>query len=433
MKDASNTGHQLHWLRHVLQGIGIAAIFFFIWAALHDDINWRVASAAIILIGAVLLASVILDIQSTRQERKDREVDEQVMPLADTLLANIPDPLILIDRRMVVFETNAAARQLLPTLRKGFPLSFSLRNPDVLGGIDQVLRTGKPVDIEHMEKLPVERAFELQISLLRGNEQWVLLFFRDLTSARRLEKMRVDFIANISHELRTPLASVIGFIETIQGPAANDKESREKFLSVMLAQARRMARLIDDLLSLSRVELHVHVQPQTPLELDSIVKQIVPALTPLAKENGVEINVEIGEGPFVINGDRDEMLRVAENLIENAVKYGNDGEKIEVRLKTLPEEEGQAAMVEFTVRDHGVGIAPEHLPRLTERFYRLDTNPNRRKGGTGLGLAIVKHIVIRHKGTLQIESKPNQGALFRVRIPARKETSDSASVKNINM
>ncbi len=409
-----------HYLRFPLQAVGLIAIGIILWAAVENDLNRWMAGAGIVLLGGLIAASVGNEFRASRQRRRESGTDTPTMPLADTLLANIPDPIILIDRRMVVVEANTAAQELLPTLRRGFPLSFSIRSPDVLGGVDQVVHSGKALKVEHTEKLPAERAFELQISLIGSNEQWVLLFFRDLTSARRLEKMRVDFIANVSHELRTPLASVIGFIETIQGPAKEDAAARAKFLGVMMVQARRMARLIDDLLSLSRVELHVHVKPETPLDLESTVRQIIPALMPLAAESGVEISFAAENGPFVINGDRDEMLRVAENLIENAIKYGAEGGKIDVALQRLPAESGIPARVEFSVRDYGEGISPDHLARLTERFYRTDSEASRKKGGTGLGLAIVKHIIIRHRGKFLIESEPGNGATFRVQIPARR-------------
>lgn len=412
---------------HVLQGVGIIAICLLIWLGMQGDINRWAVGAAVVPLGALLAASFYNELRNARRFHREHESDEPTMPPADTLLANIPDPIILIDRRMVVFETNAAAQDLLPALRKGFPLSFSLRNPDVLGGIDQVLRTGETIKVQHIERHPAERAFELQISLLGGNEQWALLFFRDLTSARRLEKMRVDFIANVSHELRTPLASVIGFIETIQGPARADAAAREKFLGVMLTQARRMARLIDDLLSLSRIELHVHIAPESPLDLEDTVRHILPALAQLADESNVELAFRAEGGPFVINGDRDEMLRIIENLVENAIKYGGEGGRIDISLLRLPPEESRAARIELSVRDYGAGIAPEHLPRLTERFYRTDTDMSRRKGGTGLGLAIVKHIVIRHRGSLAIESEPGKGATFRVSIPARAESGEASA------
>jgi two-component system phosphate regulon sensor histidine kinase PhoR len=185
----------------------------------------------------------------------------------------------------------------------------------------------------------------------------------------------------------------------------------------MRGQAQRMSRLIEDLLSLSRIELRAHVPPEAPLDLLSIARQIIDTTGPLAREHGVEIVLEAGEGPFTVLGDRDELLRVIENLIENAVKYGGTGKRIEIGISRRALAESRPAEIELAVRDHGPGIAPEHLPRLTERFYRADVVESRQKGGTGLGLAIVKHIVARHRGRLAIESEPGDGATFRVTLP----------------
>ncbi len=240
----------------------------------------------------------------------------------------------------------------------------------------------------------------------------VMLFFRDLTSARRLEAMRVDFVANASHELRTPLASLLGFIETLQGPARNDPPARERFLDIMRGQAQRMTRLIDDLLSLSRIEMRAHLAPEAVVDLRSIVAQMVDTLSALARERGVDIKVELPGEALLVRGDRDELLRVVENLVENAVKYGESGGRVDVALARTA-----GNLVEFSVRDYGPGIAAEHLPRLTERFYRVDVAQSREKGGTGLGLAIVKHIVNRHRGHLTIDSKPGEGASFKVMLP----------------
>ena len=344
--------------------------------------------------------------------------------VADALLAHIPDPVILVDQRAVVVEANAAARALLPGMKAGHPLSFALRSPDVLDGIDEVIGSGSPLKVEYSERVPTERAFEVHIGPLRPEagsvdvRSGVVLFFRDLTSARRLEAMRADFVANASHELRTPLASLLGFIETLQGPARNDPKARERFLDIMRAQAQRMKRLIDDLLSLSRIEMRAHVPPTEAIDFKSIVMQMIETLTPLARDRGVAIQVEMPEQPVHVLGDRDELLRVAENLIENAIKYGESGGKVDVGL-TRVEGEGEPSVrqVVLAVRDYGPGIAPEHLPRLTERFYRVDAAQSREKGGTGLGLAIVKHIVNRHRGQLEIESEAGHGARFTVRIP----------------
>ena len=345
---------------------------------------------------------------------------------ADVLLANIPDPVILVDARMLVQRANAAAHALLPALGIDQPLSYALRDPDILSGINSVLRTGDPLSIAYHRRIPAERTFEVRIGALgetfSGDGQpGAMLFFRDLTAAHRLERMRVDFVANVSHELRTPLASLIGFIETLTRLGGDDPATRTRFLGIMREQALRMSRLIDDLLSLSRIELHAHVAPTTPIDLAPLASHIVDSLQPLALDRGVEIVLEQAASPCTVLGDRDELLRLLENLIENAVKYGERGKRVEVTLGRIPAGGGGAAQVELRVRDYGPGIAPEHLPRLTERFYRVDIAESRAKGGTGLGLAIVKHIVARHRGRLAIESELGQGASFRVLLPEHAE------------
>ncbi|WP_232631711.1 ATP-binding protein [Methylobacterium sp. Leaf118] len=354
--------------------------------------------------------------------------------VAEALLANIPDPVILIDRRAVVLEANPAARRLLPSLKLRHPLSFSLRAPDVLDGIDEVLRTGQSLRTTYVTRVPTERAFEVQIGALPmpdlpgGGAPNVVLFLRDLTEARRLEAMRVDFVANASHELRTPLSALLGFIETLQGPARDDARARERFLGIMRSQAQRMTRLIDDLLSLSRIELREHVAPTKPVDLARIARQMVDMHAPLARERGVALAVETSGGPMPVLGDRDELLRVIENLVENAVKYGGSGGTVAVSLHSVEGAEGRPGRVELRVRDEGPGIAPEHIPRLTERFYRVDVASSRQQGGTGLGLAIVKHVLNRHRGRLTIESELGAGTTVRVSLPEyRPEPAASAA------
>jgi two-component system phosphate regulon sensor histidine kinase PhoR len=229
--------------------------------------------------------------------------------------------------------------------------------------------------------------------------------------------MRADFVANASHELRTPLAALTGFIETLKGPARDDPAARERFLAIMDEQARRMARLIDDLLSLSRIELNAHLRPATPVDLHPIVRQVVDALQTLAFDRGVKITVNAPPEPLIVPGDRDELIRVFENLIENALKYGGSGKRVDITLSRVAAPDGQPE-ARVAVRDYGPGIAAEHLPRLTERFYRVDVAGSRAQGGTGLGLALVKHILNRHHGRLSIESKLDHGATFTVRLPA---------------
>ncbi len=338
--------------------------------------------------------------------------------LLDPLVEALPEAVFVIDAKERVVAANSAARMALPALRVGDPLARSLRAPDVLDALGRVLGGGAAQKAMWVERQPVERWFEAHVAPLRvaDLETGAVVSLRDLTEARRVERMRVDFVANASHELRTPLASLLGFVETLQGAAKNDTAAREKFLGIMREQAQRMARLVDDLLSLSRIEQHLHLRPETPVDLTLLVRHITDTLAPMAEDNGLALALDLDEG-VTVPGDRDELARVVENLVENAIKYGRpdaaDGQaKVEVSLK---QGGGCAA---FAVRDHGPGIAAEHLPRLTERFYRVDAGKSRAKGGTGLGLAIVKHIVLRHRGKLSVESKLGEGALFTVRLPS---------------
>ncbi|MHB2210217.1 ATP-binding protein [Methylobacterium sp. CM6257] len=337
--------------------------------------------------------------------------------VAEALLAHVPDPVILVDRRTLVVEANPAARALLPALHQARPLSFALRDPEVLDGVEAVLSSGLPRRVALATRVPLERTFEVQIGALPmpdGSGVSALLFLRDLTSARRLEAMRVDFVANASHELRTPLATLIGFIETLQGPAREDEQARERFLEIMRVQALRMTRLIEDLLSLSRIELREHVAPTTVVDLGALTRQMVDAQGPLAEARGATIRFEDGAGPYTVQGDADELARVIENLIENAVKYG--GGQISVGL-AREDDSRLGRRIVLSVADDGPGIAPEHIPRLTERFYRVDVTSSRARGGTGLGLAIVKHSLNRHRGRLAIESTLGQGTTVRVSLP----------------
>jgi two-component system phosphate regulon sensor histidine kinase PhoR len=253
--------------------------------------------------------------------------------------------------------------------------------------------------------LPVDGAF--------GPEALAIAQIEDRTETRRAEQLRSDFIANASHELRTPLASLVGFIETLQGPAREDVEARARFLKIMRDQATRMSRLIDDLLSLSRIEMKAHVRPSGEVDLVATVKHVADALEPLSRELGVAIRLDLPEAPVTVTGERDELIQVIENLIENACKYGQSGGRVEVAVAPA----GEGAGPSFAVRDHGPGIAEEHIPRLTERFYRIDVDTSRKHRGTGLGLAIVKHILARHHARMTIDSRLGEGATFTVTFP----------------
>ena len=339
------------------------------------------------------------------------------------LVRALPEAALLLDARGTVLTANAGAVGLLASVRVGDPVSFGVRVPEVLEALRASVADGAARRIEFAERVPIDRWLRADIvpirpGLLREGAptEAVLLSFIDLTPQRRVEQMRVDFVANASHELRTPLASLSGFIETLQGPARNDASARERFLKIMNEQARRMSRLIDDLLSLSRIELNAHLRPEAAVDLVAVVSHVRDALAPLGRERGVEIAFDHPAAPVEVRGDRDELIRVFENLVENALKYGATGGRVEIALQR----EGTDALV--TVRDFGPGIAPEHVPRLTERFYRVDTAHSREQGGTGLGLAIVKHIVARHRGKMGIESVPGAGSTFSVRLSTGSAT-----------
>ncbi len=409
--------------RAALFGAGLSCLLLLVVASARGFWDlWFLAAAAVAVGSSAFIARPARRALGGREGL--RRKDSRRSNIAEAVLAHIPDPVILVDQRAVVVDGNEAAHHLLPGLKTGHPLSFALRSPDVLDGIGRVLDSGTPLKIEYSERVPTERTFEVHIGALRPDasgvegRSGVVLFFRDLTSARRLEAMRADFVANASHELRTPLASLLGFIETLQGPARDDAKARERFLGIMREQALRMRRLIDDLLSLSRIEMRAHLSPTQPVDLTALAAHMVEMLSPLAQERGVVIEARLPDRPVQVLGDRDELLRVMENLIENAVKYGESGGRVDVELVRLGNSDPQkAAQVALSVQDYGPGIALEHLPRLTERFYRVDVAQSREKGGTGLGLAIVKHIVNRHRGHLDITSEPGHGARFTVTLP----------------
>jgi two-component system phosphate regulon sensor histidine kinase PhoR len=341
------------------------------------------------------------------------------------VVAGMPDPAVLLDRAGRVIHLNAAAAQLAPALRRNELAQFALRSPEIITALREAIATTESRRATYLDHVPVDRWMELIITpvpvptLFGGTEKCMLMTFHDQTPLRRVEEMRADFVANASHELRTPLAALSGFIDTLQGPAKDDAKARERFLGIMHTQATRMARLIDDLLSLSRVELSAHVRPDTLVDIVPIIRQVVDGLEPLARERQVAIDLVLPEPPVLIAGDREELLRLFENLIENALKYGASGGKVVVSLVAALSGEG-APEVRVMVRDFGPGIAPEHLPRLTERFYRVDVGDSRAQGGTGLGLSLVKHIVNRHRGRLLIESVPKKGATFTACFPQAK-------------
>jgi two-component system phosphate regulon sensor histidine kinase PhoR len=340
------------------------------------------------------------------------------------LLDAMPSPAVAIDSAGIVVAANARARLVLPGLRLQQPVVVVVHAAELIETIDRVIATGQPDKAHFSERVPAERWYEVHVVPVRApaavpdsGRRLVLLTFHDLTPLYRVEQMRADFVANASHELRTPLAALSGFIDTLQGPARDDPAAREKFLGIMQTQASRMARLIDDLLSLSRIELRAHLNPEVPLDLMAIVRQVLDSLQTLAKERDVKLTLAAPGEPITVRGDRDELTRLFENLIENGLKYGASGKRVEVGIEIAKTDGSKPDEARIAVRDYGPGIAPEHMPRLTERFYRVDVGQSRAEGGTGLGLALAKHILVRHRGRLEIDSTLGQGSTFTAVLP----------------
>jgi two-component system phosphate regulon sensor histidine kinase PhoR len=352
------------------------------------------------------------------------KVTEQAdLPQLQALLDAMPSPVVAIDSASIVVAANARARLVLPGLRLQQPVALVLHADELIETIDRVIASGQPDKAHFSERVPAERWYEVHVVPVRrpavapGGRTLLLLTFHDLTPLYRVEQMRADFVANASHELRTPLAALSGFIDTLLGPARDDAAAREKFLGIMQTQAGRMARLIDDLLSLSRIELRAHVNPDVSIDLVTIVRQVLDSLQTLAKERDVKLMLAAPNNPIIVRGDRDELTRLFENLVENGLKYGASGKRVEVRIDVAKDASGKHDEAKIAVRDYGPGIAPEHVPRLSERFYRVDVGQSRAEGGTGLGLALVKHILNRHQGRLQIDSTLGQGSTFTAAIP----------------
>ena len=338
-----------------------------------------------------------------------------------SIIEKLPDPALVLNIDANVLALNALACDVFAGAQPGRHISQITRAPELLEAVDAAKVSGEPQSCRLDFKVPVQRSLVGTVAPLapvRGDDQspQLLIILRDLTEQDRIIRMRADFVANASHELRTPLASLKGFVETLQGAAKDDPDARQRFLRIMQQQAERMARLIDDLLSLSRIEMRAHVMPHDAVDLNMIVAHVVQMLGPLAVEK--EIFVDVKPGPHAaIIGDRDELIQVFTNLVENAIKYGRKGGRVTIVSASLDAVPPRGARISISIADDGVGIAPEHLPRLTERFYRVNAAQSRNAGGTGLGLAIVKHVLNRHRADLQINSTVGQGSTFRVTFP----------------
>ncbi|KAA9009183.1 ATP-binding protein [Histidinibacterium aquaticum] len=337
------------------------------------------------------------------------------------LVAAYPSPAVLITSDRRVMAVNEGAETLLGHEGLGRHYITALRQPDVLDVVEQTFGDAKRRVTRYLgtegRRDTTWRVTASPVPLSGGTG--VLLTFEDVTAVEEAGQIRRDFVANVSHELRTPLTALLGFVETLRGPARDDAAARDRFLGIMEREAGRMARLVEDLLSLSRVEENERMRPTDPVRLSDLVSDAVETMRLMADEAELAIELHLPERGVTVPGDEGQLRQVFSNLLENAIKYGRGGGRIELRL-TEPAFEPRLRVqgVRLSVRDHGEGIASHHIARLTERFYRVDAHRSRQVGGTGLGLAIVKHIVNRHRGRLRVESAPGKGSEFTVILPS---------------
>ncbi len=344
-----------------------------------------------------------------------RNETAQALQVAAALAGALPEPAILLAQDGTTLLFNGKARELFRGLKTGAHLSSATRNPQVLDAVMGASALNPLQTVMFYDRVPVERYMAATVSWLELGGRVppaILLFLHDLTELRRLDQLRADFIANASHEIKTPLASLLGFIDTLQGAARHDEAARDRFLTIMAKQAQRMARLIDNLMSLSRVEMRAHLKPQDTVMIAGLVEQVCDMLEPIAAEANVKVETDCDLPNAAVLGDRDELTQVFINLIHNAIKYGRPGGVVKVSVQRV--QEGSASLIEIAVQDDGPGIPSQHLPRLTERFYRVPGPAALEKSGTGLGLAIVKHVVNRHRGELRITSEAGLGSRFAV-------------------
>jgi two-component system phosphate regulon sensor histidine kinase PhoR len=357
----------------------------------------------------------------------DSGADDLPRSLGIAMLSRIADPIVVLDWQGRIKRANPAAGDLLGENLVDRPLAAYLRAPAVLDAIDKVAETGDLKVVEVTLRVPVERHLQVQIARVEqmgGRRPGTVLLFHDMTQVKRAERLRADFVANASHELKTPLTVLSGFIETLEGPAKDDPAARTRFLTIMREQAARMARLVNDLLSLSRIELNEHLSPRDAIDLGALIRDVADGLSLMASAHKSTIEVRLPASYPAVYGEREELVQAFQNLLDNAIKYGRGDKPIEVSLYGTGI--GGNQRLAISVRDYGEGIPKDHIPRLTERFYRVDAVRSRERGGTGLGLAIVKHIVNRHRGQLTIDSIVGEGSLFTISLPVIADTSLTA-------
>lgn len=373
-------------------------------------------------------------VETARERDRQRRELEAAMAANEAILSNLPDPLLMLGRSRRVLRSNAAAEELLGGGLHGRDLVGLLRQPGLLEAVESAIGGEMPAPVEFELPGTVERHFSARVVPLHTpalDGTVAIVALHDLTAVHRAERMRADFVANASHELRTPLASLLGFVETLRGPAKDDAAAQETFLAIMHEQAQRMARLVEDLLSLSRIELREHSPPSGRVAPAGLLETVAKGLAMRAEARAMRLELSVADCPAVV-GDPDELTQVFQNLLDNAVKYGRQGTEVRIEARRAAPESDPAARklgrpcLAIAVIDRGEGIPREHIARLTERFYRVDTARSRELGGTGLGLAIVKHIVNRHRGLLQIESALGEGSRFTVYLPLAESREQAA-------
>ncbi len=370
------------------------------------------------------LGSAILRLRRAAFDQTDAMA--RTLRTREIVLDSMADPILTLDEGGRILHANTAAKQLFGVSPVGRALTAVMRHPGILDGVQAVMAGEKTQTVDLRLSDPVERDFSINIQSLPSispDGTWIIMVFHDVTALLVAERLRRDFVANVSHELRTPLATLIGFIETLLGPARDDPEARTRFLGIMQDQAQRMSRLVSDLLSLSRIELNEHLPPTERIDIADLLRRTVAALQVHADKRGMTLDLTTASGLPVVLGDADELQQLFQNLIDNALKYGRQGTVVTIKAasaSTLPASFPKAPQgaLSVAVIDQGDGIERRHLPRLIERFYRVDAARSKAIGGTGLGLAIVKHVVNRHRGALVIESELGVGSVFTVYLPA---------------
>jgi len=405
--------------------VAVVALIALIQAA-FAGLNLFAAVAGVAVVAAAagaLPREGILKRRATRRDDRSRGADP--LDAIGRAIDGLPEPAIVLSRQGIVLRFNAQAAGSYAMLKAGVPVSTAVRHPQLLDAIDNAASHHRHQVVALNEVVPVERWLSAAVSWIGPpragpNDPAIFVFLRDLTEQERIGQMRADFVANASHELKTPLASVLGFIETLRGPARNDEKARDEFLGVMAREAERMKRVINDLLSLSRVEMKAHLRPTDPVEINEVLDYVRGSLERVAAERKIGIDVQGYDAPRYVLGEREGLVQVFENLVNNAIKYGREDGLVRI---VASRESGSEPMLRIAVIDDGLGIDEEHLPRLTERFYRVNITDSRSRGGTGLGLSIVKHVLNRHRGQLRISSMPGEGSSFTVLLPEYEQAA----------